>query len=156
MRNPQELKWWSVIQAVEYYGWGVGRSALDAFSSLGLVCHSRTRDRVLKVLRQNLVETQMTALEEETAVTVVLDNYGETLSLKQHRSGRSAKRLSGTHEKAHQMRPFTDTRFDDHKVSLSYSLDQSYPSPLGIADYENDLVSFAQTLLLHKRRQPSS
>jgi hypothetical protein len=31
-------------------------------------------------------------------VTFIIDNYGETVLLKQQRGQRSAKRLSGTHE----------------------------------------------------------
>ena len=59
MRNSKLLKWWSVIQSVGYYGWGVGRTALDAFSAWGVVSHSKTRTAALKILCNNLVKKHL-------------------------------------------------------------------------------------------------
>ena len=156
MRNTKLLKWWSVIQAVGYYGWGVGRTALDTFSSWGVVSHSQTRTAALKILCKNLVKKQTAIFSKERAICFVLDNYGETVKLKQQRGGHSAKRLSGTHEIAHRINPFTDTSFDDITVPITYDLDQAYPSPVCMADYENDACSFAAMLLQHKTRSPST
>ena len=44
MRNQRSLKWWSLVQAVTCYGWGIGRTALDATHKWGLTCSSQTRN----------------------------------------------------------------------------------------------------------------
>ena len=42
MRNQRCLKWWSLVQAVAYYVWGVGRTAIDATNMWGLTCGARS------------------------------------------------------------------------------------------------------------------
>jgi len=59
MRNPKSLVYWSLIQAIAYYGWGVGRTALDANNFWGKSCSSRTRDRCLLKLPNKLAERRI-------------------------------------------------------------------------------------------------
>ena len=40
----RQLKWWSMIQTTGYYGWGVGKTALDATNFWGITVSSATRD----------------------------------------------------------------------------------------------------------------
>ena len=56
MRNPKQLEWWAMIQSVAYFGWGVGRVALNATNCWGVVCSSKTRDRLLAKLTEGFVE----------------------------------------------------------------------------------------------------
>lgn len=116
MRNFRSLKWWSLIQGIGYNGWGVGRTAINAIKSFGTVCSSRTRDECVDTLFSKLVERQTALFSKEEAITFVIDNYGETLQLKHQRGEHSASRLSGTHEIAIKVWPYTNTKFDDIKI----------------------------------------
>ena len=75
MRNQRSLKWWSLVQAVAYYGWGVGRTALDATHKWGLTCSSRTRDRCLSILTNKLIQRQTRYFSAEDAIMFCMDNY---------------------------------------------------------------------------------
>ena len=108
-------------------------------------------------LYSNLVQSQTNCFTQQSAITFVIDNYGETAKLLHQRSGRSATRLSGTHKVAIKVRLYTNTEFDDIKVDTKYNGKQVYPSPVMIADYENDVnLSDANFYLNHVTCDPSS
>ena len=56
MRNTNLLKWWSLVMAVLYYGWGVGKTSLDAGNYWGHMCSSRTQDICLNILTKCIPE----------------------------------------------------------------------------------------------------
>ena len=159
MRNFRALKWWSVIQGIGYTGWGVGSTAINAIKTFGSVCSSKTRTRAVAVLCSKLVQRQTSLFSREAAITFVIDNYGETVKLLHQRGERSATRLSGTHEMAIKVNQYTDTKHDHVKCEVKYVVDQDYPSPVLMANYDADHSSgmsdatFYQT---HASRAPAS
>ena len=55
-RNAHQLVWWSMVWAISFYGWGVGRTALNASNYTGLTYNSATRDRRLAVLTNDITQ----------------------------------------------------------------------------------------------------
>ena len=108
-RNPRQLKWFAALMAIGFYGWGVGRTPLGVISQFGVTCSSRTRDRCLSVLCDDIVMRQIRLFSALPAVSFVIDNYGETVPLRFMRSQRTAIRMSGTHEMAHAVTEYNDT-----------------------------------------------
>ena len=129
MRNPNALMWWSMVQAIAYYGWGVGRSALDATNYWGIVCGTLFRNKALADLTKNLTNRQMEFFSYHDAITFCIDNYMEGQSLLHMRGGCSGMQLSGTNMMAHKIRPYTNTTFDNHHTPITYTDVQAYPSP---------------------------
>ena len=66
MRNPQSLKWWSLIQSVAYYGWGFGQTALNITNYWGMACSSATVDNVDKCV-SNLANSPL-SLQESSEI----------------------------------------------------------------------------------------
>jgi len=56
-RNPKALKWWSMIQAIAFYGWGVGHSALDATNYWGIVRGTTFSDKALADLTKTISQS---------------------------------------------------------------------------------------------------
>ena len=137
MRNQQSLLWWSMIQAVAYYGWGVGNTALNATNYWGMACSSRSRDRAMQKRTECLVERRTRFFSDRDAITFCMDNYQVGQHVLHQRSGRRRLFLKGTHQMAHEIRPFTNTDWDKLYSVLSYTHDQDYPSPLLMPKYED-------------------
>ena len=87
MRNKSKLKWWAMVQAIAFYSWGVGRTALNASNFFGITVHSTTRDRCLQKLCEDLVERRTKYLSSFLRVIVVLDNFRRAEDLKDMRGG---------------------------------------------------------------------
>ena len=137
MRDRRALKWWSLIQAVSYYGWGVGKSGLDANSYWGMTCSSTSRDRCLAKLTENLHDRQIEFMSREDGIMYVMDNFQRGKKLKTPRGNHSNGFLGGTNQMCHQVRPFEDDVNDDYYQQLIYSCDQDYPSPRLMPHYHN-------------------
>ena len=75
MRYPTSLVYWSLIQTIEYYGWGVRRTALDANNFWGNSCSSRTRDRCLLKLTDKLAERRIRFFSDLNAITFCIDSW---------------------------------------------------------------------------------
>ena len=130
MRNPRMLVWWSLIQSVAFYGWGVGRSALDATHFWGMSCSARSRDRLLGLMTKNLGILRIKYLARLPAIGFKIDNYEERQSLLHLRGGHTSTQFSGTNEIALQIRLYNNTSFDGQHVPVMYIADQDYVSGL--------------------------
>ena len=157
MSNFCSLKWWALIQGIGYNGVGVGRTALNVIKTFGVCVSASACNQAMVTLCSNLVQSQTKLFTKQSAVTSVLVNYGETVELLYQHPGRSETRLSGTHKMAIKVRSYTNTEFGDIKVDIKYTVKQVYPSPVMIADYENDVnLSDANFYLNHVTCDPSS
>ena len=96
MRDFCQLKCWSMIQATGYYGWDVGKPALDATNFWGITAGSATRDRCLSEICHDLPAQQTLFLGRETAASFTIDNYMKSLKLRTQRGGKGTAQLSGT------------------------------------------------------------
>ena len=74
MQNPKSLLYWSLIQSIAYYGWGVGCTALDCNNYWGNSCSARTQDRCLLHITSKLAEHQIRLYSNLDAVTFCIDN----------------------------------------------------------------------------------
>ena len=117
---------------------GFGRTAINAIKTFGITCSSVTRDWAFAILCAKLVEKQTALFSQELAIIFVIDNYGKTLKLLHQRGQHSSSRLSGTHKMAVKVNPYTDTQHDHIKCEVQYVVDQDYPSPALMADYNRD------------------
>ena len=157
MRNFRELKWWAMIQTVAYYGWGVGRTALDATTFWGMTCSSATRVRCMVALTNNITEKRVKYLTKEEAVLFCIDNYQEQLNTKHMRAKHSSGTMDGTNEIVHRVRPYTDSSFDGQHVEVTYTADQAQPSPVHMRHYEQlKHLSGAQFFETHSEQPPGT
>ena len=157
-KKNNSLKWWSLIQGIGYTAWGVGGSALNAIKTFGITCSSQTRNRAVSVLCDKLVARQTLLFSRELAIIFVIDNYGQTVKLLHQRGDHSATRLSGTNEMAVKVNPYSDTQYDHIKCDVEFVVDQNYPSPALMADYEKDAergISDATFYHQHSTRGPA-
>ena len=156
MRSPRALKWWSLCQAVAFYGWGVGRTALDACTFWGMVCSSSTRDRCLNELTDDLSNRQATHFSKSEANIFVLDNVQRDGKLKDSRGGRTNAFLTGTQLMAHKVKMFRDDSFNHLYVTLDYTTDQDYISPVHMIPYETQAdMSDADFFIDHVLMNPA-
>ena len=81
---------------VAYYGWGVGRTALDTTNKFGIVCGTRTRDRLLAKLTENLVSMQTTFFTRQMSCLFAMDNYSVGVKIREMDRERSNIQLDGT------------------------------------------------------------
>jgi hypothetical protein len=58
-----------------FFGWGVGRTALNAVNYFGTTCNSATRDTRVRMLTDNLVERRTEYLSSFDRMIFLLDNY---------------------------------------------------------------------------------
>ena len=157
LRNPHQLVWWSVLWSIAFYGWGVGRTALNATNIFGTTCNSHTRDRRVKILTEGLANKRISELRSHYRLIVALDNFGRGKDLHQMRGGRSHKRISGTQEMAFLTNPYNDPQFDGLHVVLSYTDQQAKPSPVLMPAYELCTgMSDAQIFLGHSSMSRSN
>ena len=154
MRNHQTLKWWSLVQAVAYYGWGVGRTALDATNLWGLTCGARTRDYCLAFLTKKLTECQIRYFSTEDSLMFCIDNYQVGPNLCTPRGGRGNNHLSETNQMAHKMNMFKDEEDDDFYADLSYTPDQDYISPKLMPAYKECQEQSSSQFFLHHKDMP--
>jgi len=82
MYNPCALNWGSLCQAITFYGWGVGRMALDACTYWCKACLSLTHDRTLYDLTKYLSKRQAAYFSQNKTKTFVLDNVQRDGKLK--------------------------------------------------------------------------
>ena len=75
------LIWWAMIQAVVFYGWGLGRSALYASHFWGMVCSSRSCDRNILRLTVDLNEQRTCYLSRLSTMGFITDNYVKSASI---------------------------------------------------------------------------
>ena len=106
MQNGKGLKWSSMIQAVTYYLWGVGRSALDVTTYWGMACSSRTRDCCLAKLTENMAQRQTEFFSGYDVIMYCFDNYKKGKRLKHQHGEHSSAFLSGTNQMAHELQPY--------------------------------------------------
>ena len=85
-----------MIQAVAFYGWGVGRIASDASQCWGMVYSSRTRDRNFGILTENLKESRMRYLSILPVLGLNIGNYEEGVQLRDQCNGLGRTTFSGT------------------------------------------------------------
>ena len=136
MRNPRKLVWWALIQAVAFYGWGVGRTALDAIHFWGLSCSARSRERLVGKLTENLTERRTQYLSKRASIAFTIDNYEERCILRFDRGGHGSAQFSGTHEIACGINEYVDKTFNGLFVEVSYTTDQDYISPVLMPAFE--------------------
>ena len=123
MRDVCQLKWWSMIQATGYYGWGVDKTALDATHFWGITVCLATRDRCLLEICHDLRSQQSLFFGRKTAALFTIDNYMKLLKLRTQRSGMSTTQLPGTMKMLHKIFPFIDTSWDGKHVEMNYDHD---------------------------------
>ena len=121
MRNPKSLVYWSLIQAVAYYSWGVGHTALDANNFWGNSCSSRSRDKCLLKLMSKLAERRKCFFSDLDAITFCIDDFQRGQHVKHQRGSHSSSFLSETHQMAHRIFEFTDTQYNEHFTPISFT-----------------------------------
>ncbi|KAK1743298.1 hypothetical protein QTG54_005919 [Skeletonema marinoi] len=140
--NDKRLIHWAFVQAMASYAWGIPTKAQNIDACWGHTCSSRTRDRKMLELVDDLLSRQMKVLLCCTAVINVYDNYQRGKRLKSQRGGSSSNYLSGTHQLAIMVRPFDNSTWNDMRVELTYDEHQTLPSTSGFPAFENlDLAS---------------
>ena len=84
------------------------------------------------------MEKQTLLFSQQPAIAFVMENFGDTVKLLHQRGAHSSTRLSGTQEMAIKIHPYNDVSDNHVRCEVSYTLDQDYPSPKLMADYERD------------------
>jgi len=133
--DPKRLVYWSFVQAMASYGWGVANKAQKFSCYWGNTCHADTRDEKMKELTKNLIANQMKLLSGLDAVIIVYDNFQRGQELKYQREGSSSNFVKGTHQMTNQVRYWTMTQYDKKHVEMTY-VEQAIPSPSGLPEFE--------------------
>ena len=133
--DPKRLVYWSFVQAMASYGWGVANKAQKFSCYWGNTCHADTRDEKMKELTKNLMANQMKLLSGLDAVIIVYDNFQRGQELKYQREGSSSNFVKGTHQMTNEVRYWTMTQYDEKHVEMTY-VEQAIPSPSGLPEFE--------------------
>ena len=157
MKDCKLLKWWSMIQTIAFYGWGVGRAALGAISFWGMVCSASTRTRSIALLTKQLLDRRMKYFSKEIAIKFIMDNYEERQTNKYARGGCNSGIMSGTHQLAERVIPFNNTTWDDKSIALTYTPTQRTPSMALMPHFERlDCLSTRRFIKEYKLLLPPS
>jgi hypothetical protein len=153
-RNPRCLKWFAMIESISLMASGVGRAVVDSLTYHGSTVGSSTRDRILSSLFD---AAQQKAIREclaaANALIFIIDNFQRGQKLKNQRGGHSSAFLEGTNQIAELAFLPEPSEYDEKRPidELSYSLDQDYPSPNGMASYEVfDGLSYSSFYAYHR------
>jgi hypothetical protein len=138
-RNPKLLVWWSMVESVALMAWSVGTTAFDCLTYWGAHVSTKTRDRLLgSLFNAEQDKTVRDCLMAAPVLIYIIDNFQRGQRLKNQRGEHSGTFLSGTNQIAEQAFLYDNPLYNKKKPleKLSYTVDETYPSPDGMAAYE--------------------
>ena len=112
MRNQHMLIRWAMVQAVAFYWWSGGRSALNTSLFLGIVCSSRSCGCNLGIPTKDLSICHTRYLSKNETIVFIMDNYKERHNLIHQCGGHRCTQFPCTHEIASVVNEYTDSLFD--------------------------------------------
>ncbi len=135
--DPQRLVHWALANALASYGWGIRNKIQNINAYWGNTCSTWARDEKMKALIANAHDKQTKKLSSCTALLISFDNVQRGQQLQSQRGGSGNDYLKATHQVSNEVRPYTNTTWDNKYVAMTYDEKQPIPSPSGFPKFES-------------------
>ena len=96
--DPWQLVYWSMIQSLASYGWGVASKSQKYSCFWGNTCHPITRNAKMKEMMDGLLDRHIKLLSSKQGLVLVYDSYQRSQQLKHWQNKRSFDFVKGTHQ----------------------------------------------------------